>query len=1103
VISAHLKPNTIPRRAEPGPAPLSFAQNRLWFLDQLRPNNRAYNMLQVFRLKGTLDVPVLERALNEIRRRHDVLRTNFDFVNGEPVQIVAPFQPLALTALDCSDCSEEQREHVWEKTVEMHRRQPFDLKSDPLMRVVLLRFSAIEHVLALIIHHIVCDGWSMRVIGQEIAALHEECSRGGAFVLPELPIQYSDYASWQRRWFQGDVLQDHLSYWKNHLESSPPVLELPADHPRPDRPEFKGGCLTRLLPMDLMESLKSLGQQHHASLFMVLLAAFQVLLGRLSGQEDIVVGVPVAGRMQLETEKLVGLFLNTLALRGDLSGNPTFEQLLQRVRSTALAAMKYQDMPFDQLVAQLQPDRSLNHTPLFQVVLNVLLGDSDIHVPGLAMEDVTPPIPEAKFDMTLYVRQRGPDLCMHLVYNEDLFEAVRMEEMVDQLLKLLEQIAAAPHKRIGSYSLITAKSRQLLPDPTMPLSEPSFAPVTSEFLLRAREFSASAAVVQNDSSWTYAQLATTAKAVAGLLVKNGLQRREVVAVIAPRSFGLVGSIAGVFMSGGVLLTIDRNLPLNRQRRMLNEARATYLLYVGEWRRDDDWLRETPGLHIIVIPETEALAPDLDVSLPDVAPDDPAYIFFTSGTTGIPKAILGCQKSLSHFLAWQKSTFDVGPSDRCAQLTRLSFDVILRDIFLPLISGGTICLPDDALDVASDRVLSWMDHAGITVFHAGPSLAQTWLANGKSSRIPRSLRWAFFAGEPLTQAFVEQWRHTLPHGIVVNLYGPTETTLVKCFHVVAQPASYGIQSVGRPLPQTQALVLNSSQKLCGLGEPGEIVIRTPFRTLGYINAPEEQQKRFVPNPFRDEPADLTYRTGDLGRYHTDGTLEFLGRMDDQVKIRGVRIEPAEITAILGRHPSVTGCFVMSRKDAEQNDALVAYVATSPKSVLSASDLRQYLSADLPPVMIPSAFVFLDAVPLTLNGKVDRRALPFPDTFELQRRPAIVPPRTPAERSLAGIWRRVLKTNEVGVHDNFFDIGGHSLIAMQLVSHIRQEFKVDLPVRMIFTKPTIEALALYILEKRGMASGQEEIEELLAEVESLSEENAELQLEHLEKPRGDQA
>jgi amino acid adenylation domain-containing protein len=782
---------------------------------------------------------------------------------------------------------------------------------------------------------------------------------------------------------------------------------------------------------------------------------------------------------------------------------------LARVREVALGAYVHQDLPFEKLVEELRPERSLRHTPLFQVMLNLLNPfDNVLELARLRVEPVWRGDVESKFDLTLYVAPNDEGMRLNLVFNADLFETSRMDELLEQFKHLLEQIVEAPHKPIRSYSLVTARSRQLLPDPTVLLSEPHFAPITSEFLARVKQSPTQKAATQGDRSWTYEELSASARNLAQVLVTHGVKAGDVVAVTGPRSFGLIASILGVFMSGAVLLAIDSNLPANRQRFMIDAARAKHLLYVGDQRHEDGGLREIPGLNVIAVTKdnglgisNSTLSPPDEVSLPEITSDDAAYIFFTSATTGTPKGILGCHKGLSHFLAWQKSVFEIGPSDRCAQLTNLSFDVVLRDIFLPLISGATLFLPDEVLDPASDQTLLWLDRQGITLFHAVPTLAQMWLGDVHDGVTLRKLRWAFFAGEALTQPFVRRWRAAFPEaGQIVNLYGPTETTLAKCFGVVPDEPPPGVQPIGKPLPQSQALVLNEHGQLCGVREPGEIVLRTAFRTLGYVNAPDEQRKRFVKNPFRDDPRDLVYYTGDRGRYGLDGRLEILGRLDDQVKVRGVRVEPGEVAAILGQHPNVKTCFVAARKDHREDNMLVAYVVSSALDVAAASDLRSYLGIHLPAALVPSAFVFLEALPLTPNGKVDRRALPEPALVTTEPESSFLAPRTPVERSLADIWCQTLNLKRVGVRDNFFDSGGHSLIATQLISRIRREFRVELPLRAIFERPTVENLALYLLEQRARTIGFD-AEKMLSELESSSDESAASQLlEMVHKPAG---
>ena len=1093
----------IPRRTESGPAPLSFGQQRLWFLNQLRPNDSAYNMIQVLRLTGPLDVPALERAFNEIRRRHDVLRANFDVVGDQPVQFVTAYQPVPFTVVDCSSCSEDQRESSCQEAIDNYSRPPFNLTNDPLLRMALVRLGPTEHRLVLVMHHIIYDGWSTRLLVQECATLYEAFAQGKPSPLAELPIQYSDYARWQREWLTGSVLDKQLSYWKECLRGSVSPLELPADRPRRSSETATAAHVAKVLPAELLQSLKSLGQRQNATLFMTLLAAFQILVHRVSGQDGIVLGTPIAGRTQLETEKLLGFFVNTLPLRIDMSGRPTFAELLDRVRSVVLDAIKHQELPFEKLVEDLQPERSLNHSPLVQVMINAFLLDvPQLQVQGLTFESLNLPGDESKFDLTMYVQKAGQNIRLDLKYNTDLFDAARMEQLLDQFFRLLEQIVAAPDKRIASYSLLTETSRHLLPDPTVALSEPRFEPVTNGFLSQVRQSPAHTAVKQAGRSWTYSELWSSAEAIARALLARQLRRGEAVGLMGPRSFGFIAALVGIFRSGGVLLTVDRNLPVNRQRLILKEACVRHLVHVGERRSEEEWLHEMPGLDIISVAKDGSVeTPAASISVPDITPEDAAYIFFTSGTTGIPKGVLGCHKSLGQFMAWQRSTFDVRPDDRCAQLVSPSFEVILRDVFLPLTSGATLCLPDETADTASADMLSWMDREGITIFHAVPTLGQAWLGTMVNGARPRKLRWAFFGGEPLTDRLVARWRTVVPPTAqIVNLYGPAETTLAKCFHVIPEQPSHGVQPLGKSLPHAQALVLNEERELCGVGEPGEIVIRTPFRTFGYINAPAEQKKRFVSNPFGNSPEDLVYLTGDRGRYRPDGALEFLGRLDDQVKIRGFRIEPAEVAAVLGRHPKVAACFVTAVKDANGENILAAFVVPVVASSALATELRSYVSEQLPRAMVPSAFVLLDALPMSSNGKVDRRALAALDLTRSDRPVAVVPPRTPTERVLERIWCRVLGCEHVGIQQNFFDLGGHSLLATQVVSQIRHELNVELPLDTIFAKPTIDSLAIHLLEQEAIASDSPDIGELLAEVESLSDEVAEGEFRSLERGSG---
>jgi amino acid adenylation domain-containing protein len=1071
--------------------PLSFSQQRLWFLDQYEPNSSVYNIPGVVRLKGSLDVAALERSLNEIIRRHESLRTTFSIVEGEPVQLIAPFLRISLAVVDLRNRQEGKSEEDLQRLVKEESRRPFDLSRGPLFRATLVRPGDEDYILVLLMHHIVSDGWSMGILYRELSALYEAFSQGKPSPLPDLPIQYADFALGQRNWLLGEILQSQLSYWKKQLEGAPGGLTVPTDHPRPAVQSYRGACRSITLSKELTEALEVLSRKEGVTLFMTLLAGFQTLLHRYTGEDDVVVGSPIANRNRPETERLIGFFINTLVLRTNFAGHPTFKELLARVREIALGAYAHQDLPFEKLVEELQPERSLSHSPLFQVMFNMFnQEDPRLGFPGLTTERFPFSEPQSKFDLTMYARKQEDGIHFDLVYRADLFSAARMTCFVDQYKYLLEQMACAPEKPIRSFSLVTPESRSMLPDPGVALASPPQELVTSRIFAWAKQMPINAAICQGPQSWTYEELTHSADILARQIVATGLVPGEVVAVHGKPSFGLIAAMIATLLSGGVLLPLDPNLPMQRKQRMLMEAKAKRLLYVGSMEPDDAWLEETVAVAGLVVDPQKGCAIKSETEkdqqqhkLPAIDLDDPAYVFFTSGSTGVPKGILGRHKGLSHFLVWQRETFAIGPGDRVAQLTGLSFDAVLRDIFLPLTSGATLCLPhvDDALD--STETIEWLDQQRITVLHAVPSLAQSWVA-GKSATHLGSLRWAFFMGEPLTEAFVRSWRSaTGPAGEIINFYGPTETTLIKCYYRVPDEMTPGVQPVGSPIPDTQVLILSGDNQLCGINEPGEIVLRTPFGTLGYINAPEENEKRFVKNPFRDDPEDIVYFTGDTGCYRPDGSVQIFGRRDDQVKIRGVRIDPEEVTATLASHPLVYSCVVVGKKNTRGESYLAAYVVAAGEEAPSRAELRSYLLARLPAAMVPSDFFVLDGLPLTPNGKIDRQRLPEPVQRTSEPEDSYIPPRTEIETIIAAIWTRVLKREKIGVYDNFFDLGGHSLLATQIISRLREALQAEISLRVVFEKPTVAGLSDHI-EMIRPTRGATKVIDPLDEIEEIT-------------------
>jgi amino acid adenylation domain-containing protein len=966
--AASVAQTSIPPAPRDGALVLSSAQQRMWFLDQLEGGGSSYNIVAANRLRGPLELATMEAALTELVRRHETLRTNIRLENGQPLQVIAPPAPWYLRTVDLQMLDPVERQSRIIEIIAQESACPFDLANDLLLRALIIKAAPDEHVVVIVMHHIISDAASLQVMQVELDVLYRAFQQGQPSPLPDLPIQYADYAAWQQSTLNTPELQRQLAYWTRQLAGNLPVLELPTDLHR-DASDHRGALAhqaawqTTVLPRALSAQLVALAQAEQTTLFMVILSAFDLLLHRLSGQEDILVGTPIAGRNHSGLDQLIGLFLNTLVLRTDLSGNPTFRELLHRVQDVTLGAYSNQDVPFERLVEELQPDRSLNRNPFFDVLINFTSQvDKNFDPDAVGWELRSANAQDAKLPITFYIEQYRQDIGLRFLFQQATYSPHRMVALLDQLETLLQQIVADPAQPISTYTLVSPSAAALLPDPLQTLPEPVYEPAMQTLLRWADESPDLPALVQGDVCWSYAQLGACARQLASSLVALGCGRGDVVAVTGTRSPALIGGMVATMLCGGVLLTLDPVLPPLRQRTMLAEAKARWLLAVG-----DDLPATGPanelGLAVLSVdPATGRLREPVEAgtaaaSLPQVEPNDPAYIFFTSGTTNVPKGVLGIHKGLSHFLHWQRTTFAVGPGDRSAQLTGLSFDVVLRDIFLPLTSGATLYLPVENYLVGSSRAIQWMDDNGITVLHTVPGIVQTWLVDPPVGARLNNMRWVFFAGEPLSEALVQAWRTTFSAATnIVNLYGPTETTLAKFYYQAPQNLLVGVQPVGQPQPSTQALVLRPGNALCGIGEAGEIVIRTPFHSLGYINAPEEQALRFVPNPFSNDPQDLVYFTGDRGRYRPDGMLDILGRLDDQVKINGVRIELGELTAALLDHPHVKSGVVIARKNDEQQYELAAYAVIDPGETLAAAVLRNHFAERFPAAMVPRSYVF---------------------------------------------------------------------------------------------------------------------------------------------------
>ncbi|HLE04353.1 MAG TPA: amino acid adenylation domain-containing protein [Anaerolineales bacterium] len=1044
--------------------PLSYSQERLWFMDQLHPGSIAYNRPWAVRLTGPLDFDCLSRSVNEIIRRHAVLRTTFPAVGGIPMQQVNEFRPLKLPLIDLSETPDDSRQSEAVRIACQISIRPFDLARDMIIRPYILRLEEDQHVLLLTTHHIGFDGMSESIFLNELSVLYAGARAGIPSPLTEPSIQYGDYAAWERERSRGRALDKPLAYWREALSDLSPWSGLQAESSYTGT-QGEAGKESRDLDKAASDALRNMCRREGVTHFMAFASAFVLLLHRLCGSDDVVIGFPVAGRIRTELETLLGSFINTLPLRADLAGDPSLSELLGRTRRATLAALAHQDVPFERLVEEIRPERSLSRLPIFEFLINShVYHQSKPEFGDLRVETFPLPVLSTAYPLTFYISSEEDRFRLEMSYHTARFSAEQIRRLLSQLAFLLEQAVTDPNRPVSQYSLVDPDSASLIPDPSAAIPEPEYPNViemVSEWIQRTPS---AQAVTQGRLSRSYENLWADAGEVACGLREGGLNPGEVVALVGQRSCELVAGMLGVLIAGGVFLLIDPDWPRLQIETMLRQADVKHVLKVGRPGIDLQWLGELAGLRAVDAradsPLKRVSPESISKEFPVPRPNDPAYIFFTSGTTGSPEAVLGCHKGLGHFLIWQRETFQVGPGDRCSQLTGLSFDPILREIFLPLISGARICLPGADLSPASEKVLAWIDRERITVLHAVPSLVESWLARRHPRPKLRGLRWVFMAGEPLHDSLVQAWRREFPLAkAIVNLYGPTETTLVKCYYVVPTPSSPSIQPLGVPLPATQVLILNPREALCGVGEPGEIVLRTPFRTLGYLRKDSPRRSSFRPNAHTADPNDLLYWTGDRGYLRSDGMIGFLGRMDDQVKIHGARVEPDGVTAALSQLPGVLACIVVPVKDQRGVNSLVAYVVVEDRA-LTADRMRAQLAEKLPAAMVPTSFVFLEKLPLTRNGKVDRDALPPPIAPEHAGRSGPVLPRDRLERKLVRIWEALLEVRPIGVRDDFFDLGGHSLLAVRMFSEVERVTKRRLAVRAVFEAPTVERLAALI-------------------------------------------
>jgi amino acid adenylation domain-containing protein len=1076
--------DVITKRPDTSSYPLSFAQQRLWFINLVEPDNPAYNMSFCWRLVGPMKVGVLERAVSEVERRHEILRASFPAVDGRPSLVIAPVRPHRIALIDLKGLPEQHRETEARRLAYEEARRPFDLARGSLLRTTLLQLGNEDHIALFTMHHIISDGWSLGLFLKEVSLLYGAYLADHPSPLAELPIQYTDFACWQREQVTQGRLGEQLVYWKKQLADSPPKLSLPTICPRPGGSRSWGATKSFVLPDDLHESLKLLSLREGTTLFMTTLAAFQALLSIYSGQQDVVVGSPVANRSRAELDGLIGMMVNTLALRTDLSGNPTFSQLLKRVREVALGAYANQEMPFDKLVEELRPERIQNQTPLFQVMFHLQNTPlPSLGMAGLKRKPFSVPDPgAAMFDLTLSLMERadadegGPvRMTGSLEYNSDLFDSITIDRMLENYQVLLRNVASNPDVRLSDLQVLSIAESQLIAE-WGAARDDSPGDICYQKLFEAQSSRTpdAVAVTGVDGQLTFGELNARANQLAHYLRAIGVEPEARVAICLDRSIGMMVGLLGILKSGGAFLPLDTATPQERLTDLLKEARADYLLTSA---RLAGVLSAYNGKIVMIDP--------IDNPIEQMSRENPrslssgrnlAYLIFTSGSTGQPKAVMVEQANLVNHALSIKSQYALQPGDRVLQFASLSFDVAIEEIFPTWLSGAAVVLRTNEQALSSDQFLGLIENEKATVINLPASYWHQLVTELSrfSKRLPAAIRLMIVGSEKVSAERYATWlQMDTGNAILLSAYGVTEATITTTLYVPPPKADdlagQAALPVGRPIAGANLYLTNHSHELVPVGASGELFIGGRGVSRGYLDQPGLTAQAFIPDRFSDRGGERLYRTGDLARYFPDSILDLIGRSDNQEKIRGFRIELAEIEAALSRHPSVRECIIAANENAAGQKILVGYITCEEGHALEANELRNYLRERLPDYMVPTVFVTLESIPRMANGKVDHRALPDLASRLAQLESSYVAPRTEFERKITAIWQEALGVEKVGVDDNFFDLGGHSILMAEIFTRLQKEINKDITIAELFEYPTVALLARWLSQdKTGRSS-----------------------------------
>jgi amino acid adenylation domain-containing protein len=1061
-------PLKLQQMARSGAIPLSFTQESLWLLCQREPESPFYTNAAAIQLTGALNETALRESWNEILNRHESLRTTIITREGQPLQKIFPNLTLDLPLIDWQTLPAAEQEAALQNLTQAWVQAPFDLAGSPLIRAQLVRLAPQHHVLLLAIHHLIFDGGSVGVLWDELTTLYQAFSHQiAAPKLKPLLIQYADFALWQRQWLQGEEFNQQLAYWKQQLGGELPVLALPTDRPRSAPLSFQGKRQAITFSKDLTQALKDLGQQEVATLFMTLLAAFQTLLYRYTGQTDILVGTPIAGRSQVATESLIGCFVNTLVLRAHPQAELSFRQFLQQVRQVALESYAHAEVPFSKLVEALQPSRNLSHTPLFQVMLILQAGP----LPALELPDLQWQVSEldpgaAKFDLTLNVWETTAGMEGWLEYSTDLFDAATIARLTGHLYILLASIAANPDQSLAYLPLLTPAEQQQFTRWNQTQAAYPQVSLTQLFEQQAAKTPEAVAVIEGDRSLTYQNLNQQANQLAYYLRSLGVGLETLVGICCDRSLEAIVGILAILKAGGAYVPLDPGYPVARRKFMLQDSQIRILL-TTQPHRVEEMLSDGADSPVPVVINLNDVAtwahhPVTNlVSL--VTPDHLAYVLYTSGSTGTPKGVQGLHRGVINRCQWMWQTYPFQPGEVCCQKTSLSFVDSVWEVVGPLLQGVPLVVISDPVLKDLPQFVDTLSTQAVTRLVLVPSLLRALLVSfpDLAQRLPQLSLW-ISSGEALDLALVQQFQRQLPGRSLLNLYGSSEVAADVTAYLIDSSVETTTVPIGRAIANTKLYVLDAAGQQVPIGAIGELHVGGDGLARGYWNRPDLTAERFVRHTFSNVPEVRLYKTGDLVRYRTDGLLEFCGRIDQQVKLRGHRIELGDIEAGLRQHPAVQMAIALLRQDDPDFPQLVAYVVLQSGQASTSSELRQFLLTTLPDYMQPSAIVVLEQVPLTPNGKVNRRALPIPDPSE--NAATFVAAQTAAEVQMADLWASVLGREQVGIHDNFFDLGGHSLLATQLISQVRDAFQVEVPLRQLFAAPTVAGLTDYVERSR---------------------------------------